>query len=106
MNGSLKHHERKRKFIINCFFQRCAKAPLSSLKFFMETGEFPDEAKIMKFYEENRNKTFIEEKEHFETEKKTQATESLPEKKKNLKKKYCKTTKDVSSTPKVGEFLS
>ena len=50
---NIKFHERIKKFIYDHFFERCAKAPMSSLKWFMDTGNFPDVAQVGKFYEHN-----------------------------------------------------
>ena len=50
---NIKFYERIKKFIFDQFFERCAKAPMSSLKWFMDTGNFPDVAQVGKFYELN-----------------------------------------------------
>ena len=50
---NIKFYERIKKFIFDQFFERCAKAPMSSLKWFMDTGNFPDVAQVGKFYEHN-----------------------------------------------------
>ena len=50
---NIKHYYRIKKFIYDHFFERCAKAPMSSLKWFMDSGNFPDEAQVGKFYEHN-----------------------------------------------------
>ena len=50
---NIQFYERIKKFVYDHFFERCAKAPLSSLKWFMDTGNFPDVAQVGKFYEDN-----------------------------------------------------
>ena len=50
---NIKHYERIKKFIYDHFFENFAKAPISSLKWFMDTGNFPDVAQVGKFYQNN-----------------------------------------------------
>ena len=50
---NIKHYERIKKFIYDHFFEKFAKAPISSLKWFMDTGDFPDVAQVGKFYDHN-----------------------------------------------------
>ena len=52
-NANLRHHEKKKRFITEYFFENCEKAPLSSLKFFMGTGRLPDNHELDQFYENN-----------------------------------------------------
>ena len=50
---NINHYDRIKKFVYDHFFERCGKAPLSSLKWLMDTGNFPDVAQVGKFYEQN-----------------------------------------------------
>ena len=78
INGSAVKRKRREKFIIEHFFENFAKAPLASLKFFIENRKFPDELKMNFLFQENLKftKTNTENKENV-TETDTQPPEIL-----------------------------
>lgn len=52
-NPTIKHFDRIKKFIADQFFDKCAKAPLASLVWFIEVGRLPDQAGVNLLYEHN-----------------------------------------------------